>query len=376
MTKYRLFITIFIVPFTCFILSCSGNPDSPENVSNMSPKEAIDFPVIPENPAKEESISWRNPALAARTAGLRTVNLGNALEAPREGEWGMILEESYFYLIAEAGFNGVRIPVKWSAHAEKSAPYKIDLTFFERIDWVLDMCEKYDLLAILNMHHYDEIFISPHDHKDRFMALWEQIAQRYQSRPIEFLWFELLNEPHGTLVFPIWNEFSQETLKVVRQTNPDRPVMIGGGDWNSYTSLITLKLTPEDPNLIATFHYYLPHTFTHQGAEWNEGSENWMGNEWNGNDRLVEGMAKHFSFVYKWMVKNGIPVYLGEFGAYNKCPVESRLKWTYAVPRLAEAYGFGWGYWEFGAGFGIYDREKKIWRQDLAEALYPSGNFQ
>ena len=29
------------------------------------------------------------------------VNLGNALEAPQEGKWGVRLEESYFKLIAE-----------------------------------------------------------------------------------------------------------------------------------------------------------------------------------------------------------------------------------------------------------------------------------
>ena len=41
----------------------------------------------------------------------RGVNLGAALEAPKEGEWGVRLEEKYFDLIAEAGFKSVRIPV-------------------------------------------------------------------------------------------------------------------------------------------------------------------------------------------------------------------------------------------------------------------------
>lgn len=50
----------------------------------------------------------------------RGVNLGNALEAPREGEWGMYLEAEYFALIAEAGFNAVRVPIKWSAHAQET----------------------------------------------------------------------------------------------------------------------------------------------------------------------------------------------------------------------------------------------------------------
>jgi hypothetical protein len=52
----------------------------------------------------------------------RGVNLGNALEAPKEGEWGVTLREEYFHLIAEAGFDSVRIPIRWSAHAALTEP--------------------------------------------------------------------------------------------------------------------------------------------------------------------------------------------------------------------------------------------------------------
>ena len=38
----------------------------------------------------------------------RGINLGNALDAPKEGQWGVTLEEKYFDLISEAGFNSVK----------------------------------------------------------------------------------------------------------------------------------------------------------------------------------------------------------------------------------------------------------------------------
>ena len=47
----------------------------------------------------------------------RGVNLGNALDAPKEGEWGLTLEEDFFEQIRRAGFKSVRIPIRWSAHA-------------------------------------------------------------------------------------------------------------------------------------------------------------------------------------------------------------------------------------------------------------------
>lgn len=60
----------------------------------------------------------------------RGVNLGNALEAPSEGEWGVTLNETFFSLISSAGFNSVRIPIRWNAHADSVPPYSVDPVFF------------------------------------------------------------------------------------------------------------------------------------------------------------------------------------------------------------------------------------------------------
>ena len=77
----------------------------------------------------------------------RGINLGNALEAPREGEWGVTLRDEYFQRIKEAGFHSVRIPIRWSAHAKPAAPFTIDDTFFRRIDWAIDQTLSRGLVA-------------------------------------------------------------------------------------------------------------------------------------------------------------------------------------------------------------------------------------
>src|SRR5579871_5795192 len=79
-------------------------------------------------------------AAAANKALGRGINLGNALEAPKEGGWGLKLEADYFKQIKAAHFDSVRVPVRWSAHAAEAAPYTIDADFFKRVDWVLDQC--------------------------------------------------------------------------------------------------------------------------------------------------------------------------------------------------------------------------------------------
>jgi endoglucanase len=298
----------------------------------------------------------------------RGMNFGNALEAPKEGDWGLTLDAGYFKLIKDAGFATVRVPVKWSAHAAKDAPYTIDAGFFKRIDWVLDQAEANKLNVVLNVHHYSEMDTEPDKHLPRLVGLWEQIATRYKDRPATVV-FELLNEPHDKLVDEKWNAAIPPLLKAVRATNPTRAVIVGPPFWNGIWALPKLKL-PDDPNLILTVHYYDPHKFTHQGAPWGgDDVKNLSGIKWSGTDAELKALQKSFDQAADWAKKNNRPVFLGEFGVYEKADMQSRAKWTATVVKEAEARGFSWAYWEFAAGFGAYDREKKTWRDPILKAL-------
>src|SRR5262245_54216947 len=104
----------------------------------------------------------------------RGVNLGNALEAAEEGQWGLTLRAAYFRIIREAGFDSVRIPVRWSARAGKGFPYAIDESFFERVDWAISQALDNGLVVIVDVHHYDALMKDPGSHKERFLALWRQ----------------------------------------------------------------------------------------------------------------------------------------------------------------------------------------------------------
>lgn len=48
----------------------------------------------------------------------RGINLGNMLEAPAKGEWGLIVQEEYLDLIKEVGFDFVRLLVRWFEHTK------------------------------------------------------------------------------------------------------------------------------------------------------------------------------------------------------------------------------------------------------------------
>jgi endoglucanase len=300
----------------------------------------------------------------------RGINLGNALEAPTEGAWGMTLEPEYFSAIRAAGFNSVRIPIRWSGHAATNPPFSIDSSFLKRVDWAIDQARHEKLNAVINVHHYEEIHQHPEAHLPRLVALWRQIAACYKDRDPS-LYFEILNEPAYKLDDARWNAMIPALIATIRETNPTRPIIVGPACWNNIEHLKDLKLPEADRNVIVTVHYYAPFEFTHQGAEWVDNSARWLGTKWEASPRQLQAIERDFDRAAEWAKAHDRPIFLGEFGAYSKADTESRRRWTNAVARAAEARGFSWSYWEFGSGFGAYDREQRRWRPFLLESLVP-----
>ncbi len=428
----------------------------------------------------------------------RGINLGNALEAPVEGQWGIQLEAGYFDLVADAGFDSIRVPIRWSAQAQQSAPFTINNEFFERIDWVLAQAERTGLLVIINMHHYEELNTDPVAHRARFLSLWNQIASRYRDASERVL-FEILNEPQGALNADngqLWNRYLAQAIRVIRRTNPVRPLIVGPVRYNAIDALDLLQL-PDDDNLILTVHFYDPFVFTHQGADWTgldlptgirwyggqasvgSGFEDWSwdtviksapygldvqyqrqyaalslytnqafkpkrlwlrargrmdvivecesstarvdastlslnSEEWTtisadlsacagsmhrlnlknaanrrdsytvrhavvcGNSECLRPITTAARSLYDQLRKGsdfakarGLPIFLGEFGAFQTADMASRVRWTRSVQRTAQRLGYSTAYWEFAAGFGVYDPLTGQWRRGLRQALLP-----
>jgi endoglucanase len=319
------------------------------------------------------ALSPPNDAAASVNARLgRGMNLGNALEAPHEGAWGMRLEESHFETIADAGFQSVRIPVRWSAHAMEQSPYTIDPSFLERVAWAVDEALGRNLAVVLNFHHIEEVYAEPDAQAERFLALWKQVATAFRDRPRDRVVFEILNEPHGSLDAARWNVLLPKAIETIRTLDPERILMVGPAQWNNFRALDDLHLPEDDHRLIVTFHYYDPFHFTHQGANWaGADAERWLGTRWPSDGKEVQLVREHFDEVKSWADAHQRPVHLGEFGTFEKADLDSRVAWTKTISREAEARGFSWSYWEFGAGFGAFDRERSAWRLPLLRVLIP-----
>lgn len=298
----------------------------------------------------------------------KCLNIGNCLEAPKNQPWDVPMDISYFAKIKQAGFQCVRLPVRFSDYADKnSSDYLLDETFMQQIDSYINEALNQDLTLILDLHHFTEIMDDPQNNKECLTAIWKQLAIRYKDYP-DTLVFELLNEPQNNLDSNTWNEILANTVKAIRKIDKKHYLIVGGANYNSIDALSYLKL-PSDNRLIATIHYYEPNDVTFQGNPYHKGYENLSNITWEGTSEEVSYLQSRLKAAKDWADNNNVPLFLGEFGISNKAPANTRVSWTLAVASEANSLGIPYGYWEFASGFGIYDLTTQTWNHDMVNAI-------
>ena len=278
-------------------------------------------------------------------------------------------EWRHFAEIHKAGFDFVRVNLQAFKHM--GARDRLEPQWLAKLDDVVREAQAAGLGVILDEHDFDVCSQDVAACQARLSAFWQQVAPRYARAPRNVA-FELLNEPHDKLNGEVWNNMLAQLLATVRETNPDRIVVVGPTHWNSLADLPLLKL-PADPNLLVTFHYYEPFQFTHQGATW---AGDWVmhqhGVKW-GSAKDRAALAADFDKVAAWLAASRRPILLGEFGAYDKSgtPLDLRTAYIGAARSEAERRGFGWAYWQFEGDFVVWDMANQRWIEPIRRALVP-----
>jgi len=331
----------------------------------------------------------------------RGINISGALEAPTEGEWGVVIEEWFFEEIAEKGFKSVRIPVRFSAYVDSAPPYTLDPQLLNRVDQLVEWAFEQNLTVIIDVHNFRELLDRPDENKQEFYAIWDQLTVRFEDYGSELI-FELLNEPEGQLTVESWNAIQLEAVRRIREIDLDRWIMITGYPWGLSQSLDNIQLPEETERIIATFHFYEPYLFTHQGAPWLGEEYQTTGITWPGppsepiepveaakeNPDFARWFEQYNTLPYlfnpagpkpiknrlkqarDWSFKTGIPVVMGEFGTYEIIDTPSRRRWTRFVKEQADEYGISWIFWDFAGTFGILDLNTGEWNEQILEVLF------
>ena len=279
-------------------------------------------------------------------------NAGNIMNSPDEGDWDPVFEEFHFFDIKNAGFNNVRIPIRWDKHTSAAPPWTVDPAWLARVEQVVDWSLAHGLVTIFDAHGEQDWFTSnaqDADTLDRFKAIWEQVAFHFKDKS-EDLIFEIINEPYFEMSKDEVDDLNRIILPIIRAENPTRCVMITGGGKNSWEAPLQIdpSILASDDYLIATYHYYLP-------REYVTTTEDILTFGTPAEKALID---LHFNLVKSWSLEHDVPVYLGEYGANNVSDPTSRHIYNVYIAEQATNRAFASATWCTGVGGKkyIYDR--------------------
>lgn len=276
---------------------------------------------------------------------------------------------SYFAKLKAAGFDSVRVNLHAFRHMNPTNHWALNPVWFATLDWAVAEAQRQGLAVILDLHEFEVMGKEPAANREKFLSFWRQLAAHFQSAP-DTVYFEILNEPSQQLTPELWNQYLADALAIIRATNPTRGVVVGPANWNAISRLDQLRLPDTDRHLIVTVHYYAPFEFTHQGASWANRQDK-VGVTWNGTAEELAALNRAFDQAQAWARQQQRPLFLGEFGAYDRGDMESRARWTAAVAHAAEARGWSWAYWQFDSDFILYDVKRESWVEPILRALIP-----
>jgi len=320
----------------------------------------------------------------------RGVNIDN-FHFPKD-IWNDTVRKAYeldYNLMRDANLRIVRVMVDWGANVTNNGNIKPE--FLDEVEKevlkIQGMNKPVGSSEYGNLNHViltfygfeNELSASKTDaelnaNKDRLKKWWVQIARKFGGHRPSRLSYEVFNEPNAVatatpekaLTYEKWNAIQQEVVREIRKTpaaiggsvayNASRSIVVTGAEWGNIVGLIdpatkALRFAPVrlangqvDPNQVVSFHYYAPHSFTHEGIDSGSmrrdqygapnggyapyGSCGWVGSVWPGEQKntnmMTHGLTdiqKDFALVKeaqaKWKTQFGVslPLFLGEFGA-------------------------------------------------------------
>jgi aryl-phospho-beta-D-glucosidase BglC (GH1 family) len=300
-------------------------------------------------------------------------------------------------LMAKLGFDSVRLSIDpVPLEAAPLNPEGFNADFLARLDHVVDTILSHGMAVQIDIHPesaYKKSIATSDEAVDRFLNLWQRLATHYATRSPDLTFFEVMNEPELT-DRARWALIQSRAVEVIRKAAPQHTIIVSGANWSSLPDFFALQPLA-DQNLIYNFHFYDPHTFTHQGAAWSTSwfrythdipyppteaampavlaqlpdafsryeAESYFLDHWDAHRirMMIDAAAD-------WGKANNVPLLCNEFGAYRAhTDKDSRLRWLHDVRTALEADNISWTMWDYRGGFGV------VYKQDGYPAKIDEG---
>jgi aryl-phospho-beta-D-glucosidase BglC (GH1 family) len=274
-------------------------------------------------PAGESAGGSGGSAMAVVAAMRPGWNLGNSLDATGSDEtsWGNpVITEALLDNVRRQGFRSIRIPVTWGHHQGGAPDYAIEPGYLARVREVVGWALADGFYVLLNMHHDSWLWVAdmPAQHDAvlaRYTAAWRQIAAAFRDAPGRLL-LESINEPsfnggsgdagNAALLHELNTAFHRE-VRGSGGANATRklvlPTLHTSADQARLDELAATFAALNDPNLIATVHFYGFWPFSVNVAGFTRFDAT-----------TQQDLVDVFDRAYNAFVARGIPVIIGEYG--------------------------------------------------------------
>jgi endoglucanase len=294
--------------------------------------------------------------------------------------------EEDFRLVAELGFDFVRLPLCYRNWVKKPADpddlMSVNEKALKPIDQAVEWGRKHGLHVCINFHRAPGYSVNSDWNETRclwksekplpaFKFHWATFARRYRAISPKHLSFNLVNEPPRARPQPpgdpkAWvmtrgdhERVMRETVAAIRAVDPDRLIILDGVD---YANRPCPEMADLAPGVAQSCRAYWPSGISHWRAGWWKGSDAWPRPTWPG--ALHEGkpwdrkrLETHYAPWIK-LARRGVGVHCGEGGSYNRTPHAVVLAWLRDALEILTAADIGYALWNFRGSFGILDSER------------------
>lgn len=295
-----------------------------------------------------------------------------------KGGYGVLfdLEEEDFALAAQTGINTIRCAVEHTSLEDHNQPGKYFEHGFARIAKMLDMCAKYDLQVIIDLHNAlgregggDPRLWQEKAYQDRFVNVWQQLAKRFKDSP-QVIAFEPLNEAEPRFssnkdeCSAVWNNLTRRVTDAIRKIDTTKPIIIDSIEYADPEAFKWLVPTG-DPNTVYSFHWYGPGDFHRQRGTTSDNPyrhypERYEGKWWN---RQVIGES--FQPAFDFGKKHNVPIFCGEFGCVSNCPEMEDIVWLLDIISLLDQNNAGWTYYHY-----MFRTIEPMWQKEFDCNMY------
>lgn len=232
-------------------------------------------------------------------------------------------------------------------------PYRKNLEAFDR---ELVLAEKYGIRLIPVLGNVagrkSDVMLNLNDgdpgYYENVRVFWINFARKYAGNP----WiaaYDLLNEPNGNHT-KIWSgDMVHRVVGDLRRVDSETTVIYEPPPFALPDQAFRKIRLIDDANVVYSFHFYYPHSYTHQGIK-SYRDEKFLGKAYPGELRQFASgepeqwdkaaLERSMENVIRFQKENNARIFVGEFGVLRWAP--GREQWMRDAVDLFEQHGWDW----------------------------------